>query len=274
MIKKITLITLMALGLGACDNTESFTIVNPSAKTSPATVFAKAVQKFGNSFDFYQAANCEDAVSKYRNTKNSIFIYNSSIEFAARNKKLNCLFEDEKDKTIIFVGSTPMHICRLPGSKKDFGSLPVTLGMASMYATKKHESLFKKSGANVKIIPFSGSKSVLAALYAKDIDLGWMGSGLAIKQKDKLDCIYSTDENAKNYLGKKWNNGVPNFTITYVIYTNAKGSALKTVQNLRNSGMFSNFLRRSNTSGTFNIEGHEIDIISYADKLQFNWAEK
>jgi hypothetical protein len=256
-------------------NTEKpIVIVNPSAKTSPATVFGKAVQKSLDA-QFYQAANCEDAVAKYGRTTNSVYIYNSSIEFAARNKGLKCLLAEEKDKTVLFYGGTPMYICRLPGSTKDFGPAPTTLGMASMYATKSHENLFKKGGANVKIVPYSGSKTVLAALLAGDVDLGWMGSGLARKQKGKIECLYSTNPGDKNFLGNKVDNGIPNFTITYVIYTNARGDKAEEIKyKLASDPNFLKFLKTSNTSGTFDAAGKDQLAIRYVDALFSQWADK
>lgn len=265
-------ITMLVSSLAIAND---ITIVNPSAKTSPATVFGQGYRKAVDG-KFYQAANCEDAVRKYNETENAVMIYNSSIEFAARNKGLNCLLGQEKNKQILFVGQTYMKICRLPGTNYDFNKEPTTLGMASMYATKGHEDKFRNAGGNTTIVPYSGSKTVLAALYAGDITLGWMGSGLADKQKDKLDCIYSTDPAAENYIGNKLNLAIPNFRITYVIYTNAKDKKiLEILKSAQNDEKFNEFLVKKNTTGTWEItDGSEKAVIKYVDLMFEHWADK
>ena len=250
---------------------DTVTVINTSSKASPATVFSTA---YKNAVDakWYQARNCEDGIEKFNNTANAVMAYNSSIEFAARNKGLNCTLNGVDAKQTIFIGKTPMKICRLPGSSAEFGEAKTTLGMASMYATKSHQKNFNNNGANVEIIPYSGSKTVLAALKAGDIDLGWMGSGLAIKQGDKLDCLYSTDPKDANFLGNAVGVTIPNFTITYVLYTNSDNTdVLKSAQT--NDG-FNKFLKTSNTSGTFSNTQNDVDnVVKYVDLMENTWAD-
>lgn len=260
---------------------DAVTVINPAHKTSPVNVFAHAFEKaVGESNNtktkFYQASSCEDAKVTYNKTKNAVLIYTSSIEFAARNKGLDCTVIGQKSNNVIFVGSTYMYICRLPNSTKQLGDEPATLGMASMFATPNHEKQYKDHGANIKIIPYGGSGDVLNALQAGDIDLGWMGSGLAKKQGNKIDCLYSTDPNDANYLGKTVPMVVPDFRIAYVVYTNA--TSKKVIQQLRsvasNEG-FNKYLNSSLTKGVWNIEQSNVDAVwSFVDLMENTWSDK
>jgi len=243
------------------------TIINTSSKASPATVFSMAYKKATGS-NWYQAQNCEDGIRAFNNTENAIMSYNSSVEFAARNKGLNCKLEGVDPTKVLFIGETPVNICRAKGSDVDFGSERTTLGMASMYATKLHEDKFVDAGANVKIVPFSGSKTVLAALKAGDIDLGWIGSGLAMKHSSSIDCLYSTDPNLDNYIGKSLGLAVPDFMITFVLYMNGD------IPPNLNQEEFDKFLTNRNI---FKLQADEAginNVVEYVDTMFNNWSEK
>jgi hypothetical protein len=139
--------------------------------------------------------------------------------------------------------------------------------MASMYATQLHEDKFVDAGANVKIVPFSGSKTVLAALKAGDIDLGWIGSGLAMKHSSSIDCLYSTDPNLDNYVGKRLSLAVPDFRITFVLYTNGDTPKL-------NQEEFDKFLTNRNIFKNEVSEDGINNVVEYVDTMFNNWSEK
>ena len=250
------------------------TVVNPSNKASPASVFAHAFEKATDA-KFYQASSCEDAGKVFDKTENAVMIYNSSVEFAARNKGLNCSLKGQKAEQVAFVGQTYMYICRLPGSNKQFGADTTTLGMASMYAVPKHESQFKNNGANVKIVPYGGSKGVLTALKAGDIDLGWMGSGLAKKQGNKLDCVYSTNPADDNFIGKTVAKKIPDFRITYVVYTNSKDPAvIAKLKDAISSEGFQTYMKGSLVTGKTDVKQADVDaVLGYVDLMEDTWAK-
>lgn len=275
-IGALVLIALFIIFLPTKDNS-TITIVNPSNKSSPASVFAHAFEKAtGEDTKFYQASSCEDAGKTFNKTKNAVMIYNSSVEFAARNKGLNCTLKGQQAENVVFVGQTYMYICRLPNSTKQFGDEAVSLGMASMYAVPKHEKQFVDNGANVKLVPYGGSKDVLNALLAGDIDLGWIGSGLAKKQGNKIDCLHSTDPTDENFIGKSIAKKIPDFRISYVVYTNATSN--KVIQKLRDVGKdegFNKYMNSNLITGTWNVEQSDVDaVLSYVDLMENTWSDK
>ncbi len=244
------------------------TIINTSSKASPATTFSMAYKNATES-QWYQAANCVDGGAKFNTMDNAIMSYNSSIEFAARNKGLNCPLQGVKTEDVLFVGYTPVHLCRAKGSDVDFGQVKNnTLGMASMYATKEHEARMNEAGANVTIVPYSGSKTVLVALRAGDIDLGWIGSGLAMKHADKMECLYSTDPKTANYIGNKLPNlTVPDFRITFVLYTNGDKPQL-------DQAAFDKFLASKNITSLPVSDDSVNGVIDYVDTMFEAWSNK
>jgi hypothetical protein len=249
-------------------------IINPSNKASPATVTGMAFKNAvgGN---WYQAKDCEDALTTFKNSKDAVMIYNSSIDFAARNKNINCSLQGVTAQQVVFVGYTYVNICRKPGSTTDLNSTKATLGMASMYAVTKHEKNFNTAGANIKLVPYGGSQEIVTAVRAGDIDLGWIGTGMAKKQGANLDCIYSTDPSAANFLGKKLNLAIPNFQITYVVYTNSTDAQL--IEQLRTAYKnkeFGEFLNTSDTITNWTVRQKDIDEVDrYVNKMQTNWAD-
>jgi hypothetical protein len=279
-MKFVSFMTAMILTMGSAvaepgsANLVEPLVINPSNKASPATVVGQAYRSAVNG-DWYQARDCEDAIATFKNNKNAVLVYNSSIDFAARNKKINCSLSDVKPQQILFIGYTYVNICRKPGSTVDFGNNKATLGMASMYAVQKHENNFVNSGANTKLVPYPGSAEIVTAVRSGDVDLGWIGSGMAKKQGANLDCIYSTDPAAKNFIGKKLNLPIPNFQITYVVYTNATDpNVLKNLRYAAQSRDFNKFLETSDTVATWNIKQKDLDEVNqYVSKMQSNWAD-
>lgn len=251
------------------------TVVNPSNKASPATVFGMAYNDaIGGRW--YQAADCQDANRVFNSTPNSVMIYNSSNEFAARNKGLDCRLDTAKYKSVIYIGESYMSICRLPGKTNELGSNLNVLGIASMYAVKRHEDNFKQAGANVKLVPYGGSKDVIAALRAGDITLGWIGASLASKQGDKLQCLYSTDPSSPMFLGNKLKLEIPDFRIITVIYTNADDpKVIKSLFSAQKNEKFSTFLTTSYTNGKWSPSSADTKAVTeYVDRMQKSWAPK
>lgn len=265
----VTLLSVVSLTASAgWFSDDPSTIINTSSKASPATTFSMAYKNATGS-NWYQAANCEDGNRAFASTENAIMSYNSSIEFAARNKGLNCPLAGVKTEDVQFIGYTPVHLCRAKGSNADFNQVKNnTLGMASMYATKEHEARMNEAGANVTIVPYSGSKTVLAALRAGDIDLGWIGSGLAMKHASKMECMYSTDPAVDNYIGKKLPNlTVPDFRITFVLYGNGDAPEL-------DKAAFDKFLKGKNITEVPVSDESVQGVIDYVDQMFDAWSSK
>lgn len=171
-----------------------------------------------------------------------------------------------------------MWVCRNPGSKTEVKSKDVKLGMASMYATKAHEQTFRDAGADLTIVPYAGSKDVVNAVRAGDITLGWIGSGMAKKQAEAgaLDCVYSTDPQADNFLGKAVNVPIPNFSIGYVVYTNSKDPAvLARLRNIEKDPKFQTYLKSSLTAGTWSPTQTDLDaMVAKVDNMAKHWIDK
>ena len=250
-----------------------FTVINQSSKASPAGVFANAVK---NSIDgkWYQSASCDDAKRIFDTTPNAIMVYNSSVAFAARNKGIEGCQLDQVKTLPIMVAKTYMSICRLPETTAPLGG---TLGMASMYAVPKHE---KQWNEGTKLVPYSGSKTVLQALRAGDIQWGWMGSGLARKQGKRIVCPYSTNPAHNTALASptlQWlGNAVPtltiaDFSINIVVYTNTMN--VDRIRNhIKRDLQFQTFLKSSGYQFDFTPSRESVKAIdSFVDTMVKTW---
>jgi len=255
---------------------DKITVVSMSPRASAATPFGMAV-KSATKGKYYQSANCEDALRKFNVTDDSVLIYNSSMEFAGRNKGLDCRLDSLLDsKKVVFVGQVYMKICRLSGTNFGFGERKTSLGMASMYAVPKHQAQWVSAGANLNIIPFAGAKAALRALYAEDVELAWLSYGLAAKQKTKVECIGSTNPEADDFFGKQLPGlSIPDFRITYVILVNSKKpDVIKRVKAVENSTGWKNFMKKSYTTGSWNVaSGDAGPVVKYVNRMEGNWAD-
>lgn len=282
---KKMLITLGAFVAGvvyaatALADEPKFTVINQSSKASPAGVFAQAVRQAVDG-QWYQSSNCTDASAKFNSTKDAVMVYNSSVAFAALNKKLeNCQLDEvsKSNAKVVLISSSRMLICQRADKNTDLFGDPsraeenLTLGMASMYAVPKHEAQWQASGSAVKIVPYSGSKTVLQALMAGDINWGWMGESLALKQGDKLKCEYSTDPLSTQFLGKKGSKLIiPDFRINVVVYSNtANVEKLKTL--LTENESFQKYLKSSKNEVENVLDEKLVD--QYVQRMYNTWAD-
>jgi len=256
--------------------TTPITVINMSSPASPAGVFAQAVKKAVGG-DWYQSSDCSQGYTAFTNIKNSVVVYNSSVAFAALNKKLkNCQLP--KNVHVVMIAQTPMHICKLPNNTTRLERDKVKLGMASMYAVKKHENQFNshsRDGA-VQIIPYSGSGTVLKSLLAGDIEWGWIGAGLANKNKDKIFCEWTTDktDKTKKFLGNGFPGlAIPDFSINTVLYTADKNLANKIVSMLKKSREFNAYTTTSVFSVNSKPTAQDIDSVNlFVQRMYDTWA--
>jgi hypothetical protein len=254
------------------DEFKDYVVINQSSKASPAGVFANAVKRSLGA-GWYQSSDCVDAARKFKETPNAIMVWNSSVAFAAANKGLEgCQLSDFGLVKPVMISKTFMSICHLPDKEVPFKQ-GVTLGMASMYAVPKHEAQW---GGTVKLIPYSGSKTVLQSLRAGNIDWGWMGQGLALKNSEFIECPYTT--NPAGGEDQRWiGNEVPgltiaNFAINIVVMSNDLMHTHKLRNNLYRDKEFRKYIETSAMQANWNAVPSNIDgIKSYVKRMVNTW---
>lgn len=265
----ISLLMLFSLTANA-----EITVINPSNKASPATVFAMAYKDaLGDGVKFYQSQTCEDAQTMFDSSKNSVMIYNSSIEFAARDKGLNCKLDDANISKVVFIGKQYMSVCTLKGTNKSFKDEKVVMGMPSMYSTKLHEDDYKSNNINMTLIPYGGSKDIITALLNKDITHGFIATSMASKIKE-FDCAYSTNPADSNYIGNTLKLKVPDFRVTYVVYTNSTDeSIIKRLKDVEKNQQFIEFISTTGTISDWKVTKEDVNKVSeYVDTMVKHWS--
>ena len=271
LIKCIVSVVALSAGLAQAAD---LTVINQSSAASPAGVFAQAVRK---SLDarWYQSSDCADATNKFNSTENAVMVYNSSVAFAALNKKMeNCQLDQiaKSSASVVLVSSSRMLICSKPDQTKTLSTNNAKLGMASMYAVPKHQAQWNAKGGNVVLVPYSGSKTVLTALLAGDIEWGWLGESLALKQGDRLACQYSTDPTSDKFLGKFFSTlTIADFAINVVVYTNARDSS-QVVDQLKSNVEFQKYLVSSKNNTDFLVRDVAL-IDAYVNNMYNTWAD-
>ena len=212
---------------------DTITVVNHSNKASPATVFAKSFEEALKQQDqfnveFYQASNCTDGDKKYNSTKNAVMVFNADVRIASLAKGISC-GNDSTTANTTFITKSYLKFCRLPTTTKPFGETNTTVGIASVILSK---GLFDDlNGGKRKLVgvPYSGSKTVLAAVLAGDVDYGIIGAGVVTnpEKQGKVLCIYDYDPRAENFVGKSLPElKVPTLPIIQTIYHNSDNPAI------------------------------------------------
>ena len=245
---KILLASALMLISAVCS---ADTIVNNSNKASPATVLAKSFEKAvgEGKIDFFQAGSCEEAEQKFSSTTNAVMTYNVDVGIAALTKKLNCPMKATADNTV-FIGKSYMKVCS--SAKTPFVQnveKAKTFGVASVALSKGLIADYGTISPGIKGVPYGGSKDVLMAVVAGDIDVGFIGVGVADPaiEQGQIVCTLSTDPKRDDYIGKKYTKmKYPAYNITSIFYTNnADKTAVAKLQKSTDDPEFQAFLRKS-----------------------------
>lgn len=236
------------------------TIVNHSNAASPGTVLAKAFEKNfkleGTSF--YQASNCEDAQAKFENTEDAIFIYNIDVGIAGASKNLACPFEGNENTTV-FVGHSYIDWCHRTDDPKTLETSRA-VGVAGVILSEGLVNDYNNQpGVDVKFVPYGGSKSVLAALIAGDIDMGLIGHGVNSPARENGDVVCPVEGNptlGDKYVGKQYPGlAIAPLPIVKAIYTNSKDPAvLEAARQAVQTPEFSAYLKKSGYRKVLNTE--------------------
>lgn len=254
---------------------DTITVVNHSNKASPATVFAKSFEEALRQQDqfnveFYQASNCTDGDKKYNLTENAVMVFNADVRIASLAKGIAC-DNDATATNTTFITKSYLKFCRLPTTTKPFGETDTTVGIASVILSK---GLFDDlNGGKRKLIgvPYSGSKTVLAAVLAGDVDYGIIGAGVVTnpEKEGKVQCIYDYDPRAENFVGKALPElKVPTLPIIQTIYHNSNNPAMaKVIAEAGNNAKFLDGIVYNGFNDTKNADITASDVKAVEDHV-------
>jgi len=254
---------------------DTITVVNHSNKASPATVFAKSFEEALRQQDqfnveFYQASNCTDGDKKYNSTENAVMVFNADVRIASLAKGIAC-DNDATATNTTFITKSYLKFCRLPTTTKPFGETNTTVGIASVILS---QGLFDDlNGGKRKLVgvPYSGSKTVLAAVLAGDVDYGIIGAGVVTnpEKEGKVQCIYDYDPRAENFVGKALPElKVPTLPIIQTIYHNSNNPAMaKVIAEAGNNAKFLDGIVYNGFNDTKNADITASDVKAVEDHV-------
>lgn len=268
----VTALTLIATSASAD------IIVNHSNKASPTTVLAKSFEKAvgEGAIDFYQAGNCEEAEQKFSSSKNAVMIYNADVGIAALSKNLSCPLKATAEKTV-FIGKSYLKICTNAKNPKKLDQSK-TIGAASVILSKGLIEDYNSNGLKLKGVPYGGSRDVLGAVIAGDIDFGFIGSGVAdpAVEQGQIVCPLSTDPRSKEFVGNVYKLKIPTLPIAKVFYTNSNDkTVIDRLRGAAESKDFQEYLKKSGYSDvkTKNITQQDINEVQkhISDSYNLYW---
>lgn len=257
-VKSLLSATVLAMSLTA-QARETITVINPSNKASPATVFAKSYEEAlrkNDKYDveFYQASSCADADAKYAKTKNAVMVYNADVAIAAKNKGVSCDFRATAVNTTLITKSY-LKFCRKSGSTASFGEgqRSTKVGIASVILSPGLFTDLNQGKRNLVGVPYSGSKTVLAAVLAGDIEYGIIGAGVVNdpEKRGEIECVYDYDPRAVNFIGNAIPGlKVPTLPIIQMIHTNGPSDVRSVVESAGQDQQFLKSIEKNGFSDT------------------------
>lgn len=257
---------------------QEITVFNEGSPQSPTTVFGLTFKNsISGDVKWTQTSGCNEALSKFQKTPNSVLVWNSTNSFANQMNNLKCDSEPATAKGTLVIASMYMQICKAVDNPKTFDGKNVTMGLASMIATKKSQASWNSNGLDIKLVPYPGSAGALTAAVNKEIDFAYIGSPLATKaeKEGKVTCLFSTDPTAKNYVGKTYKQALPDFNIMTVLHTNATDPAvLSRLRSAVNSEQFTSYLTTSEQKYTTNVTDADIKKVrNMVKRLSDTWGD-
>lgn len=276
-MKKIISIVIGCL-VSAAALAQEITVFNEGSPQSPTAVFGLTFKNsIAGDVKWTQTSGCAEALSKFQKTPNSVLVWNSTNSFANQMNNLKCESEPANAKGTLVIASMYMQICKAVDNPKPFDGKNVTMGLASMIATKKSQASWNSNGLDIKLVPYPGSAGALTAAINKEVDFAYIGSPLATKaeKEGKITCLFSTDPSSKNYVGKTYKQALPDFNIMTVLHTNATDPAvLARLRAAVNSEQFSNYLNNSEQKYTTNVTEADVKTVrNMVKRLSDTWGE-
>lgn len=277
-MRKIILALLGCL-IGVTTMAQEITLFNEGSPQSPTTIFGLAFKNsISGDVNWVQTSGCAEALAKFQKTPNSVLVYDSTNSFANKMNNLRCESEPVDAKGTLIVSSVYMQICKSVDNPKPFNGKNVTMGIASMIATKKSQASWNSnSGLDIKLIPYPGSAGALTAVINKEIDFAYIGSPVATKaeKEGKITCLFSTDPVAKNYVGKTYKQAFPDFSIVTVLHTNATDPAvIARLRKALGSEQFTNYLTNNEHKYTTNITESDVKKVrGMVQRLSDTWGD-
>lgn len=199
-------------------------IVNQSPKASVMTGFTIATQKnAGVPLQFYQSRDCQDAALAYKNTADSVIVYETMNVAAASKKGLDCSIDFQPGNVVLYTWQS-FEICHLQQHSVALENSK-TFGMSGMHPHAAWIGEFnKKHQANLKARIYSGSGAAAKGLLAKETDWAFIASAVAAPLVDKgaIVCPFSTDPTSAKFFGKHYSHRLADLRIKVLVLAHGK----------------------------------------------------
>ncbi len=284
---------MFANGVAAAE--DSILVINGA---SSSNTLAKNYQQNVENSTFYQSSSCQDALQKFSSTPNSVLIQTADAVTSARRANTGCSTDGLTKDSLIASTYSYYNFCTAGADPTDIkGQSRISLfgkkiiGMPASILTPNTIKDFINSGVEVKGVPYANSSAATAALINGSRDVRWVGSsssnldfgllgvgatksGIASKQ---LNCAYTTDPTAKNYIGKAFPQmTLPDWKEYVVIYINKLDPELRERALVgASTSTFAEFLKGQSYSALKTGKSIEEDINGWNNwltKIQDHWG--
>lgn len=262
-----------------CVAASEITIVNEGNMQSPTAVYGLAFKNnLQGESKWVQTATCRDAQRAFTDTRNSVMIYDSTVDFRERVKGSTCNQALITLQNTVVISPMPVKFCHKTGSTKKITDRDVRMGIASVAATRRHEREWNTNGFNVRFVAYGGSLGVAQATANGEVDWGFIAAPVASKQEKlgSIQCPYTTDPTSPNFIGRiAIQLSVPDFEIITAVYTNSTDPlVMRRLRDAATSTDFRSYLASSEMSGITDITQADVDKVNrLVDRLVKHWGD-
>lgn len=234
-------------------------------QVGPAVAFAQAYAKnLKVPTEFVSMKDCASALKAIDESDNVVYLISSTNTVTSTRRGVECV-PKFKPEDMVYYTDNYFNYCRKPDNKKNFLRDRITMGHASVIPMMGiANDLNIQNGTSIVSVPFQSTPQVLTGIINGDVDWGMAivsvsESMIASKQ---IECPYTTDPRAANFIGRQLRGTSPDFTLSYIMAIKTKDPAIRAeATRAAQSKEFGEFL----TAGKFvnvktsNFEQKDID---------------
>jgi hypothetical protein len=229
-MKKFIVLLLSLLAVSAWADEKIKVMYLGLPQVGPSVIHAQAFGKhFSEPTTFVSMKDCQAGLD-YIN-KNTDIIYLLASTNAATSKKHNIDCQPKiTPADIVYTSNQYFNLCRRPDNKKNILRDRFTIGAASVVPMMGIANDYNlQNGMSMIAVPLQSSTQVVTSVMNGDVDWGFIVQAIADPHvaAGKLECPYSTNPKADNYVGRKFQLAIPDYKLKWLMVAKTSDPTVK-----------------------------------------------
>ena len=231
---KSMLVTAFALLVGAISTASADEKIKVMylgvPQVGPSVVHAQNFAKqLKTPYTFISQKDCAASMDYLKANTDVVYLLASTNAMTQKKHGVDCTPKFEPTD-LVYVADNYFHLCRKPGSKKDIMRERFTIAGASVLPLMGIANDYNiQNGMSMIAVPVQSSDQVITSILNEDVDYGMIITTAADPQvaSGKLECPYTTNPKAENYVGKKFRLAMPDYKIRWLMAIKSSDPAVR-----------------------------------------------